>query len=95
MRLRQSLETSRDAHCESPETVTTASSARFGLVQRLTWTIGRNISQFNLVDQGPVSRAIERLDHDLSNGDWDAEYRSLRSQDSEDLGYCILVAEKE
>jgi SAM-dependent methyltransferase len=57
--------------------------------------IRRNISQFNLVDRGSVSRAIERLDHDLSNGDWDAEYRCLRSQDSEDLGYCILVAEKE
>jgi SAM-dependent methyltransferase len=57
--------------------------------------IRRNISQFNLVDQGSVSRAIEHLDHDLSNGDWDAEYRYLRSQDSEDLGYCILVAEIE
>src|SRR6266545_3948308 len=50
--------------------------------------IRRNISQFNLVDQGSVSHAIERLDHDLSNGDGDAEYRYLRSRDSEDLGYC-------
>ena len=54
--------------------------------------VRRNISQFNLVDPAAVARGVEQLRLDLAAGTWDSRHGRLRTLDSMDLGYVILVA---
>ena len=50
-------------------------------------------SQFNLIDTLPVERGVESLGTDLATGAWDSRYGDLRTRDSMDLGYVLIVAE--
>jgi SAM-dependent methyltransferase len=54
--------------------------------------VRKNISQFNLVDGVAVERGIDRLARDLSSGGWDRRNGHLRTLDSLDLGYVLLIA---
>ena len=54
--------------------------------------VRRNISQFNLVAPATVERGVDRLRDDLATGAWDSRHGHLRTLDSMDLGYVILVA---
>jgi SAM-dependent methyltransferase len=54
--------------------------------------VRKNISQFNLVDPVAVERGIDRLARDLSSGRWDRRNGHLRTLDSLDLGYVLLIA---
>lgn len=54
--------------------------------------VRENISQFNLVDVLAVERGVNRLARDLSSGRWDRRNGHLRTLDSLDLGYVLLVA---
>ena len=54
--------------------------------------VRENISQFNVVDLAAVERGIDRLARDLSSGRWDRRNGHLRTLDSLDLGYVLLIA---
>jgi SAM-dependent methyltransferase len=54
--------------------------------------VRKNISQFNLVDPVAVERGIDRLARDLSSGRWDRRNGHLRTLDSLDVGYVLLIA---
>jgi SAM-dependent methyltransferase len=53
--------------------------------------VRENISQFNLVDRDAVERGIDRLERDLSTGRWDRRNGHLRTLDTLDLGYVLLI----
>jgi SAM-dependent methyltransferase len=53
--------------------------------------VRRAISSFALVD---VAAGIERLRDDLASGRWEARNSHLRSQDTADFGYRLIVCEK-
>jgi SAM-dependent methyltransferase len=51
------------------------------------------ISAIALCDQDAVTRAVDRLQQDLTSGVWDRRHGDLRRRDSLDTGYRILVSE--
>lgn len=50
------------------------------------------LSMFALLDQRIVARATQQLRADLASGAWDERYGHLRTQDTYDLGYRIVVS---
>jgi hypothetical protein len=53
--------------------------------------VRENISQFNLVDRDAIERGLDSLARDLSTGRWDRRNGHLRTLDSLDLGYVLLI----
>jgi SAM-dependent methyltransferase len=53
------------------------------------------ISAFALLDAAVVARGIGRLADDLRSGRWDERHAGLREQESVDLGYRLVVAERD
>ena len=55
--------------------------------------VRRNISNFSMADSLYVAQGIEKLNRDLSSGDWDRKHGHLRALPELDCGHRILVAE--
>jgi SAM-dependent methyltransferase len=53
------------------------------------------ISGIALLDQDDVQAAVEQLEADLTSGAWYQRYRHLLSLDEVDLGYRLVVADRE
>jgi SAM-dependent methyltransferase len=52
------------------------------------------ISSFTQVDADHVRRGLGRLGEDLRSGRWESRHADLRAQESLDLGYRLIVAER-
>jgi hypothetical protein len=53
------------------------------------------ISVFRLLPAEEVSAAIERLRADLESGEWHRRNAAILDRDELDLGYRLIVAEKD
>jgi SAM-dependent methyltransferase len=49
------------------------------------------ISSFALLDQDVVARGVAQLEADLESGQWERRFGHIRSLDSLDIGYQLLV----
>jgi len=49
------------------------------------------ISSFALLDQDVVARGVAQLEADLESGQWERRFGYIRSLDSLDIGYQLLV----
>jgi SAM-dependent methyltransferase len=56
--------------------------------------VRRAISGFAQLPPGVADDGLRRLAEDLGSGRWDARYGHLRRQESADLGYRLIVAER-
>src|SRR5262245_29978561 len=56
--------------------------------------VRRAISGFAQLPPHVVVAAMRRLTGDLASGEWDARFGHLRSRDTIDLGYRLIVAER-
>jgi SAM-dependent methyltransferase len=55
--------------------------------------VRRNISVFHRLPATDVSRAVQRLSHDLDNGTWHKRHDDLTSRPELDVGLRLVVAE--
>ena len=55
-------------------------------------SVQAGISSFQRIAPAVVARGMRELSEDLASGKWDEEFGHLRSQESLDAGYCILIA---
>ena len=58
-------------------------------------TVRRGISSFAQASPETVQRGIARLAEDLRSGRWEARHGALRERASLDLGYRLIVAERD
>src|SRR5208282_632169 len=52
-----------------------------------------SISGFAQIPQQAVESGVERLAHDLREGAWDGRFGELRTRESLDVGYRLLIAD--
>lgn len=45
------------------------------------------------MEPSDLEEGLEKLRQDLGSGKWDAQYGTLRTQDSYEVGYQFIVAE--
>lgn len=57
----------------------------------LDLAVRRGISAFAKLPSEAVNRALARLSNDLCSGRWDALFGDLRTHDSADLGYRLVI----
>ena len=55
--------------------------------------VRRGMSSFALLPAGKVERGLNRLADDLRSGRWDERFGHLRTMESIDLGYRIVIAQ--
>ena len=53
------------------------------------------ISGFAQLDPERVRRGVSRLADDLASGRWESRHGGLRHRESLDVGYCLIVAERD
>lgn len=58
----------------------------------LNEAVRRNMSPFAYLEDRELAEGLGRLQRELESGEWDRRFGELRSRESLDLGYCLLVA---